>query len=57
MASAPQAPESRKAPQVYQLCSICGQVCTLEGCVTDEHGRAVHEQCYADKLSGRLRHA
>jgi hypothetical protein len=30
-----------------QVCSICGRVINLKTSKTDEHGRVVHEQCYA----------
>jgi hypothetical protein len=29
------------------MCSICGKVVELEISKVDEHGRAVHGQCYA----------
>jgi len=33
------------------MCWICGKVVDLKTCKTDEHGNAVHEQCYAAKLA------
>ena len=33
-----------KAPT--HLCWICGNEVRLEACKTDEHGLAVHEECY-----------
>jgi hypothetical protein len=32
-------------------CWICGNVAPLEKCKIDEHGRAVHEDCYVAKLA------
>jgi hypothetical protein len=37
------------------LCSICNRQVPLEKAKTDEHGLAVHEECYVLKL--RLKHA
>ncbi len=31
-------------------CWICGAAVSLEKCKIDEHGRAVHEQCYLAKI-------
>lgn len=31
-------------------CLICGKEVSLRDCKTDEHGRAVHEECYAQQL-------
>jgi hypothetical protein len=31
-------------------CWICGNKVSLERCKIDEHGRAVHEQCYVAKI-------
>jgi hypothetical protein len=31
-------------------CWICGNVVSLEKCKIDEHGRAVHEDCYVAKI-------
>jgi hypothetical protein len=36
---------------VRKLCWICGKAICLETCTIDEHGCAVHEQCYVAKLS------
>ena len=36
---------------VRELCWICGKAIRLETCVTDEHGCAVHEDCYVAKLT------
>lgn len=40
-------------------CLICGREVSLKDCKTDEHGRAVHEDCYAQqlKLDGRSSHS
>jgi hypothetical protein len=32
---------------ILLICSICGKVVDLEISKTDEHGNAVHGQCYA----------
>jgi hypothetical protein len=34
------------------LCCICEQPCSLEECKIDEIGNAVHEKCYAVKVTG-----
>ena len=34
-------------------CSICGKAVVLEKCKIDEDGKAVHENCYFNKLAGR----
>lgn len=31
-------------------CKICGIGVSLETCKVDEYGRAVHENCYVEKL-------
>jgi hypothetical protein len=31
-------------------CWVCGNPVELEECNTDEEGRAVHEQCYVEKV-------
>ena len=40
---------------VNPLCSICNRRVPLEDAKTDEHGLAIHEQCYVLKL--RLKRA
>lgn len=35
----------------YPVCPICREHIELETAGTDDRGRAVHEQCYAAKLS------
>lgn len=32
------------------VCRICAKTICLETCMTDEHGCAVHEDCYVAKL-------
>ena len=32
-------------------CWICGHAVSLETCKTDEHGEAVHEECYVVRLA------
>jgi hypothetical protein len=34
-----------------QMCWICGKAVDLKTSKTDEHGSAVHEQCYAAKVA------
>ena len=34
-----------------QMCWICGRAVHLDTCKTDEHGSAVHEQCYVAKIA------
>lgn len=34
-----------------RMCWICGRFVSLETCKTDEHGKAVHEECYAAKMA------
>jgi len=31
-------------------CAICGKIVDLKLCKTDEEGRAVHEDCYEEKM-------
>lgn len=38
-------------PEFTPTCSICNQPVLLETSKADEHGRAVHEQCYAMKVT------
>jgi hypothetical protein len=33
------------------VCSICGKPISLQDCKVDEHGKAVHGTCYADKIN------
>lgn len=33
-----------------KLCWMCGYVVTLEDCKIDEHGMAVHENCYVARV-------
>ena len=33
------------------FCWICGNTVALESCGTDEHGMAVHEECYCVKVA------
>ena len=40
------------SPQSF-LCSLCNKPVKLETSKTDEEGRAVHDQCYLAKLSGK----
>ncbi|HLZ41137.1 MAG TPA: hypothetical protein VKQ11_09255 [Candidatus Sulfotelmatobacter sp.] len=36
------------------FCLICNQPVPLETAKTNEDGHAVHEQCYLDKISGKI---
>ena len=38
-------------PGSVQTCWICGKTVHLETCKADEHGKAVHEECYAAKIA------
>lgn len=38
-------------PDASLICAICGKPADLRTCKTDEYGRAVHDQCIADKLA------
>jgi hypothetical protein len=33
-----------------RMCWICGKTVELEDCKIDEHGLAVHEDCYVAKI-------
>jgi len=33
-------------PVFVPMCALCGKPVRLEDCMTDSHGRAVHEDCY-----------
>jgi hypothetical protein len=39
------------SPNPSQMCWICGKLVQLETCKTDEHGNAVHGQCYAARTA------
>jgi hypothetical protein len=43
-----------QSPNVNLLCSICNRRVALENAKTDEHGLAVHEECYVLKLRLKL---
>jgi hypothetical protein len=43
------ASSTRKIP----ACWMCGKAVSLEACKVDEHGRAVHDDCYALMLRFR----
>jgi hypothetical protein len=42
---------SSKLPQV---CWICGKMVSLESCMIDEHGLAVHEDCSVAKIAAKF---
>jgi hypothetical protein len=47
-------PPGEPKPPLIPLCAICGKSCSLEECVTDAKGRAVHKECYrAALIEGR----
>lgn len=50
-ASCLMSPNSQESSPSGPRCPICDQLCQLENCVIDEHGRAVHQRCYAKKVS------
>jgi predicted amidophosphoribosyltransferase len=35
------------------ICSICGEPVNLQTATCDEHGKAVHEECYVQKILAR----
>jgi|HubBroStandDraft_3_1064219.scaffolds.fasta_scaffold459733_2 hypothetical protein len=37
----------------FTICHLCSKPVELEKAKTDEHGRAVHEQCYLRKVRSR----
>jgi hypothetical protein len=37
------------------LCRICGMPVSLETCIVDERGHAVHELCYSSQLAAEKR--
>ena len=41
------------APPSSFLCALCNKAVKLETSKTDEDGRAVHDECYLAKLSGK----
>jgi hypothetical protein len=43
-------PPSRTAGDSTRICWMCGKPVSLETCKTDQHGKAVHEQCYVAKV-------
>jgi hypothetical protein len=36
-----------------QTCWICGKMVSLESCIVDEHGLAMHENCSVAKIASR----
>lgn len=34
-----------------RICWICGKLVSLEQCKIDEHGMAVHEDCYTTRIT------
>lgn len=38
-------------PCEHQICAICGKAVQLENAKTDDGGKAVHEQCYVEKIA------
>ena len=39
--------------EVPLTCWICGRPVSLEVCMIDEHGMAVHEECSVGKITAR----
>jgi len=37
-------------------CPVCNERVELETCKTDEHGHAIHEECYVAMLHKALEH-
>jgi hypothetical protein len=46
---------AQRASQPSLVCCICNSALPLETGNTDEHGRAVHEECYVRKTISRFR--
>jgi hypothetical protein len=46
---------ARGASQQSTVCRLCTVPMPLETSKTDEHGKAVHEQCYVRKMISRDR--
>ena len=36
------------------LCVICRESVTLETAKTDDDGQAIHEECYVEKIRGKI---
>lgn len=47
---AQKSPRSTPQPLSKPPCPVCGKPVPLEAAKTDEHGQAIHEQCYVLKL-------
>jgi hypothetical protein len=47
----PQRTFFRLSSHTTQDCWICGTFVSPDSCQVDEHGKAVHEQCYAARLA------
>jgi hypothetical protein len=47
----PHRPLTVPAPGHTWTCWICGGGVSLETCKTDEHGKAVHEECYVARMA------
>ena len=45
--------EKISAGQWRPECALCRESVELEESKTDEHGEAIHEECYVSKLVGR----
>ena len=41
------------APEYRLLCAICDSPVELERCKTNEHGHAVHDDCYVTRMAPR----
>jgi hypothetical protein len=48
---------ARDASQQNLACCVCTRPIPLETSKTDEHGKAVHEECYVRKTISRFRRA
>jgi hypothetical protein len=49
----PHKPMTLPAPDHKWTCWICGRGVSLEVSKTDEHGKAVHEECYVARVALR----
>ena len=43
--------ETQRPSSSLPMCCLCDRPVEIEHCKTDEHGRAIHEQCYVARLA------
>jgi hypothetical protein len=37
----------------FPICPICNEIVELTSSMTDDNGKAIHEDCYVEKTKGR----